>query len=203
MVDQNALKSLEDLHRLKTDGVITEEDFEKAKQRLLFGNAAATRPVGTIMPRSLQPVPRPAEEDHLGWITLALKRSLDFEGRSSRKEFWMFQLIYVGVAVLLFGGILDAVAGTGGLILILGVLSMLALTVPLIAVQVRRFHDQDRSGALAFINLVPYLGSLVVYILMAMEGTKGPNQYGPDPWADDDIVAPIVQQADDPTTPVS
>lgn len=184
MVDQTALKSIEDLHRLKNEGVITEEDYEKAKERILFGAKPAAPAGGLANALRTGPVPRPADRDEFGWMTLALRRFSDFEGRSSRKEFWMFQLVYVGVAVVMFGGGLDAVGGTGflgGLAFVLAVLALLALTVPLVAVQVRRFHDQDKSGWLALINLVPYAGSLVVYVMMLIEGTQGPNQYGADP----------------------
>lgn len=47
MIDQQTLKNIEDLHRLKNEGVITEDEFEKAKAKLLFGpkTAASSNPV--------------------------------------------------------------------------------------------------------------------------------------------------------------
>ncbi|WBH15284.1 DUF805 domain-containing protein [Sphingomonas radiodurans] len=189
MVDHNALKNIEELHRLKTEGVITEDDYEKAKERILFGAKAPAAGSGlaSFMPAA-SPVPRPADDDHFGWITLPLKRYADFKGRSSRKEFWMFQLVFVAIGVIAMIGGVDLLAGTGGLgglTLLLTWLALIALIVPLLAVQVRRLHDQDRSGWLAAFNLLPYVGALVVYILMLMEGTPGDNQYGPDPRSTD------------------
>ena len=188
------LKGLEDLHRLKTEGVITEEEFDKAKQRMLFGGRAAAAgpsPITALASAMNQgtAVILPAENDVVGWATLPLKRYADFTGRSCRKEFWAFQLIYVAIAIVLvlalgtdFGSY-----GSGGLLTALTILSasiaVPGLTVPLIAVQVRRFHDQDKSGLLALINLVPYVGVVVVYVMMVIEGTKGDNQFGPDPLA--------------------
>ena len=51
----------------------------------------------------------------------------------------------------------------------------------MVAVQVRRFHDQDKSGWLALMNLIPYLGAIVALGFMLIPGTEGDNQYGVDP----------------------
>jgi uncharacterized membrane protein YhaH (DUF805 family) len=44
---------------------------------------------------------------------------------------------------------------------------------------VRRLHDGDRSGFFIFLGLVPFIGGLIVLVLMILPGTPGPNQYGP------------------------
>ena len=62
-------------------------------------------------------------------------------------------------------------------------LFVLGSFIPGLAVQVRRLHDQDLSGWLVLVNLVPYLGALVMLVLMCIKGTNGENQYGPDPLA--------------------
>jgi uncharacterized membrane protein YhaH (DUF805 family) len=48
-------------------------------------------------------------------------------------------------------------------------------------VQVRRFHDQDKSGWFVLLSLIPFLGAIIVLVFMFLEGTKGPNRFGPDP----------------------
>jgi uncharacterized membrane protein YhaH (DUF805 family) len=53
--------------------------------------------------------------------------------------------------------------------------------VPSLAVQVRRFHDQDKSGWFLLLNFIPYVGGLIVLVFMCIEGTKGENRFGPDP----------------------
>ena len=58
---------------------------------------------------------------------------------------------------------------------------MIVTIIPSIAVQVRRFHDQDMSGLLVLLNLIPGIGGLIVLVFMALEGTKGSNRYGADP----------------------
>lgn len=199
MIDQNTLKSLEDLHRLKNDGIITEEDFERSKQRLLFDSKpAAGQPLGTKTAVAEGPVARlfgtvpatlPAQNDFTGWMTLPLKKYADFTGRSTRKEFWMFQLIYLGlffVGYACLEGGADA-SGEGSpiakLIVALVCLALLALFVPLLAVEARRFRDINQSPWLVLINLFPYLGVFIVLIAMLIPGTQGENKYGPDPLA--------------------
>ena len=126
------------------------------------------------------------------YMFMPLKRYADFSGRSRRKEYWMFVLfltvVYVVLYTFMLGGMLSASSsgqvGAGfGVSMILLVLFALAMFVPALAVQVRRFHDQDKSGWMVLLNLIP-LGGLVVLVFMCMEGTRGPNRYGPDPKGD-------------------
>ena len=65
----------------------------------------------------------------------------------------------------------------------MGLLALFVLgsIVPSIAVSVRRFHDQDKSGWLYLLSFIPYIGGLVVLVFMCLDGTRGPNQYGEDP----------------------
>lgn len=64
-----------------------------------------------------------------------------------------------------------------GLLLIWGIGSV----IPSIAVQVRRFHDQDKSGWFCLLAFIPYIGGLIIIVFMCIEGTRGPNRFGPDP----------------------
>ena len=58
---------------------------------------------------------------------------------------------------------------------------LLVTLIPNLALHVRRFHDQDKSGWFYLLNFIPYIGGFVVLVFMCMDGTAGPNQYGPDP----------------------
>lgn len=127
------------------------------------------------------------------WMILPLKRYADFSGRSRRLEYWMFTLflvlIMIGCSILLLGTILIGAMGTYGaapplsFFILLGVmvLGYLALFVPTIAVQVRRFHDQDKSGWFILLGFIPYVGGIVLFVFMCLDGTPGPNRFGPDP----------------------
>ena len=116
------------------------------------------------------------------WMTMPLQRYADFSGRSRRKEYWMFFLFVIIVAIVL--GIIEGVLGLTGMIGPYGPLTalfLLGIIIPAIAVQVRRFHDQDKTGWFVLLGLIPFVGGLIVLVFMCLEGTRGPNQYGPDP----------------------
>lgn len=126
------------------------------------------------------------------WMLLPLKRYADFQGRSRRREYWMFALFVFLVAVA--WGIVFAVLGglsgyengsgigtLGTIWALLGGLAYLAILIPGIAVQVRRWHDRDMSGWFALLNFIPYVGGLIVFVFMVLPGTEGENRFGPDP----------------------
>jgi uncharacterized membrane protein YhaH (DUF805 family) len=124
------------------------------------------------------------------WMILPFMRYADFSGRSRRKEYWLFVLfnILVVISLLIVSGFLgmlsdDKDVGVGSVVLLLVVYS-LATIVPSFAVQIRRLHDQDKSGWFVLLGLVPF-GGIVLLIFMLIEGTPGPNRYGPDPKAED------------------
>lgn len=126
------------------------------------------------------------------WMLMPFRRYADFSGRSQRKEYWMFLLFYLIITLLcvlfmLAGGmtIADGDQSEPGLLFWLGVgvlvIFALGSIIPSIAVQVRRFHDQDKSGWLVLLGFIPYVGGLIVIIFMCIEGTRGPNRFGNDP----------------------
>ncbi len=126
------------------------------------------------------------------WMMMPYKRYFDFDGRSRRKECWMFFLLVMIVAfvltsVMFAGGMSVNMYGQpemGGMFYLVGGLIgifWLVTIIPVIALQVRRFHDQDKSGWFVLLNFVPYVGGLVVLVFMCLEGTRGPNRFGPDP----------------------
>ncbi len=121
---------------------------------------------------------------------MPLRRYADFSGRSRRMEYWMYVLLLVLCEIVLMTliSIVGLTSGDksgfsfigGGLAAIFG----LAVIVPTIAVQVRRFHDQDRSGWFVLLGLIPFIGGLILLVFMCLEGTNGPNRFGPDPKAE-------------------
>jgi uncharacterized membrane protein YhaH (DUF805 family) len=110
------------------------------------------------------------------------EKSFDFEGRSTRTEFWVFFFGTVLLALPLV--VLDVVMETynpeiglgpfTGLFLILGF-------IPSISLSVRRLHDADFSGWWFFIGLVPIAGPIIQLILLVLNGTEGANRFGADP----------------------
>ncbi|NNA56061.1 DUF805 domain-containing protein [Pseudomonas koreensis] len=98
----------------------------------------------------------------------ALKNYAEFKGRATRREYWMFVLINLGICIVM--GVLDAMLNTKG---ILYNLYSLAMLLPSIAVGARRMHDTDRSGwwlLLPIVNLV----------FLVQDSQPGPNRFGPN-----------------------
>lgn len=116
------------------------------------------------------------------WYIEVLKKYAVFEGRSRRKEYWIFVLI--SSLVLIFLSLIDEM--TGWKVWDEGVLSLiysLAVLVPSLAVLVRRLHDTDRSGWWVLIALIPLIGAITLLVFTVIEGSKGENRFGPDPKA--------------------
>lgn len=117
------------------------------------------------------------------YMLMPLKRYVDFSGRSRRKEYWMFVLgvVIVAVVISIIESALGLGASVGGVYGPLSLLLLLVIFIPGLAVQVRRFHDQDKSGWFVLLGLIPFIGSIAVLVFMCLDGTKGPNKYGADP----------------------
>lgn len=120
----------------------------------------------------------------IDYMKMPLQRYADFDGRSRRMEYWMFVVGIIGASIVT--SIIDGVLGMGGMVGglygPLTTLLLLGTLIPSIACVVRRLHDQDKSGWFALLGLIPLVG-IVLLVFMFLEGTQGPNQYGPDPKA--------------------
>lgn len=96
-------------------------------------------------------------------------------GRVGREAFWTVFLSAQAVTILLW----DAIDSGGRKKLILMTLLGLAVLVAFFAIQVKRWHDRDRSGAMMLIHLVPGLGTLWALIELGfLPGTPGRNRFG-------------------------
>lgn len=127
-------------------------------------------------------------------MLLPLRRYADFSGRARRKEYWLFVLlqflIYAAVGLVTF--VFALIAGArgsdsnevAGVVVIIGMILFgivaLVLFIPSLAVMVRRLHDQDLTGWLILIQFVPF-GPIVLFVMMCLDGTRGPNRFGEDP----------------------
>jgi uncharacterized membrane protein YhaH (DUF805 family) len=80
----------------------------------------------------------------------------------------------------------QTIVGSLGIPGILLLLYALATFIPNLAVTVRRLHDQDKSGWWILIALIPFIGGIWLLILYFVDGTSGPNRFGPDPKASGD-----------------
>ena len=126
-------------------------------------------------------------------MLLPFKRYAEFDGRSRRKEYWLFRLfesaVIIGGLIIfsLLAAAMGAVGGdrAGGIVGSIAVIAILGFVlasfIPGLAVTVRRLHDTDRSGWMILISLIPLVGPIVLLVFLLSDGSRGPNQYGQDP----------------------
>ena len=105
-----------------------------------------------------------------------------FKGRINRKKYWIASLLVTVAEWIILGilSIISAVSHSEGLSIIVGLLIFLVyigVMIIGISLSIRRWHDLDKSGWWTLSN---FLVLPAIYMAFA-EGTRGPNQYGPDP----------------------
>ena len=95
------------------------------------------------------------------------------KGRASRSEYWWWYLftILASIAVSLLGVILDYFTGIEFISTILTWGLSILILIPNICVQIRRYHDINRSG---WWILCP----IVCIIFLFFAGDEGENDYG-------------------------
>lgn len=128
-------------------------------------------------------------------------RYVDFQGRSSRAEFWWVFLFNFLIIIVLYalvfamggGGLLTGTASDASpaamIPLALMGLYFLGVLIPWIALVVRRLHDIGQTGwiylGVFIVGLIPViglLGTIALIVIGCIPGNKGANQYGGDPY---------------------
>ena len=103
-----------------------------------------------------------------------------FKGRISRKPYWVFNLVvFLGAFIL---AMFTEVSGDVYELTKPQLMFMLWIVWPSLAVQAKRWHDQDKSAFWLFINFIPFAGPIWTIIQNGfVPGTRGPNRFGTDP----------------------
>lgn len=104
----------------------------------------------------------PERQDLRGAVTACLRRYDDFEGFSSRPQYWWFFLFVLLLASL--GTLASEVLGAAVLLVFL---------LPLAAAGTRRLHDAGHSGWWQLLALVPF--GVVVPLILLAEPTAPPT----------------------------
>jgi len=116
-------------------------------------------------------------------VKLWLKNWKNFSGRASRSEYWWVALalgiveavlMVIMVAFVIVAAAVDNGSGSGNpfgvvFLLVWGLMALfgLATVVPSIALGVRRLHDTNQSGWLHLVTFIPYVGSIILIVLLA------------------------------------
>lgn len=130
-------------------------------------------------------------------VKTCFKKYVTFSGRATRAEYWWFQafLVLAYVAIFLFGVLVSMSSGVVGagenayeaqgthwsFWIMLGLINFSLITfLPALSVTIRRLHDAGHSGWCLLYNLIPYVGSLIIFIF-TLQGSEENNLYGEKP----------------------
>jgi len=107
-----------------------------------------------------------------------------FQGRINRLPFWIVTLILIGAGVAtqpaanMYGPDNPMTIGPA-------IIAMVSVIISLwvgLAVQIKRWHDRDKSGWWALLNLIPIIGSIWILVECGfLQGTAGDNSFGGEP----------------------
>jgi uncharacterized membrane protein YhaH (DUF805 family) len=118
------------------------------------------------------------------WYLMVWQRWDDFQGRSRRKEYWMFMVIHsvfflaLDIAAIVVGRM--HIYAVSILVFLVMLIYALAAAIPSLAVAIRRLHDIGKSGWWLLLSLVPLIGLLLV-VFACFDSEPGNNIYGPNP----------------------
>ena len=120
------------------------------------------------------------------------KNYANFHGRTSRKEYWLAAITAAIIITILsviacipvlplttnpyaeisiFSLIIACIASLGTLVYV----------IPLLSLYVRRLHDIGKSGWFLLLGLIPYIGSIILFIFTLLDSQPSDNKYGPNP----------------------
>ena len=117
---------------------------------------------------------------------LSFKQILfSFSGRIGRATYWGVYIVMLIISLFLILVILG-IRGDGEGIAAIGlIIYFLYIVISIwieLAVQVKRWHDRNKSGWMVLINFIPLVGAIWAFVELGfLRGTTGPNQYGEDP----------------------
>ena len=107
-----------------------------------------------------------------------------FHGRINRLPYWMVTLVLIGTGSVSqqstpsYGP--DNPMTIGPALVVFATFTIVMWIG--LAVQVKRWHDRDKSGWWVLINMVPIIGQIWVFVQCGvLRGTKGENRFGQDP----------------------
>jgi len=96
-----------------------------------------------------------------------------FDGRVSRRQFWMFTLFSMVIS-----WVLSIIVYILPFLSFLSPLFILAILLPGIGLFIRRLHDINLFGWWILIALIPFIGAIALILLFVIPGDDKANDYG-------------------------
>ena len=109
-------------------------------------------------------------DDLINSILNCFNRAFDFESRSSRKDFWYWQIFRI--LMFLSFTFIESL-GVQGILTI----SNIIFLIPEISVTIRRLHDVNKSGKWILLSLT-IIGILPLFYFYCLKGDEGVNDFG-------------------------
>lgn len=113
------------------------------------------------------------------FLDVITKNYVNFHGRVSRKQFWLFMLfMYIFLSIFIFIRLSAGDGALGILFAIVLLLFCLAMILPGLGIAARRLHDTNRSGWWQLIALLPFIGIIILLVFLVLPSTQGQNRFG-------------------------
>lgn len=110
------------------------------------------------------------------WALFSLK------GRMRRRDYWLYSLPVLLVFLPVFLYATPEATAANPLLDILSLVILGFVFWASLALNVKRLHDRNKSGWWVIVTFLPVIGPVFVIVeLGILDGTKGTNQFGPDP----------------------
>lgn len=106
-------------------------------------------------------------------VKLFIQNYTNFNGRSTRSEYWFTYL-----AFLIVGSVLGLLSSFLSIFKILTGLLSLAILIPSLALSIRRLHDIGKSGWYLLMSLIPLVGGIIVLVFLCTPSQPQGNQWG-------------------------
>lgn len=116
------------------------------------------------------------QKDLFGPYLRMWKLGLTFDGRTSRRDYWV-AVLWSSVTMIL----LSLLGFVKVPLLIILAVYVASSILPALAMMYRRLQDIGRTGWWLLLSILPF-GELVLVYFAVQPGTKGANQFGPDPY---------------------
>lgn len=101
------------------------------------------------------------------------KRAFDFNGVSSRKEFWMAYLFNFLFGIVIF--IIQLVSPNTAKVI--SAVYGLAVILPYISLTIRRLHDINKSGYNILLAFIPLVGAIILLVYLCSDSVRKNNIY--------------------------
>lgn len=132
----------------------------------------------TFVPAVTSPYAPPRSTVAQEWPDVGELKVFTVQGRIGRLRYLAWSMALMFVALIMFAVCMTLMSMsliTGGLF---GAVAFVVFLVVSVQIGSQRLHDAGWSAWLLLLNLVPFVGSVFPFLMMAIPGNSGPNQYG-------------------------